>query len=80
MQITLNLPDDMAKEMFAQLPEQSRVDYIMNILKETWKNEALFKETAFTEPLLDLPFEALPSRGVVVTNELVNQLREQEGI
>jgi len=43
---------------------------------------------ALTEPLADQPepptsfhgFTPLPHRGVVVTNELVNSIREEEGI
>lgn len=71
MQITLELPDAFADEVLADVAEQDINDYL---------TEFLIKNYQPKKRLNKLPFPILPSRGVVVTNELVNQLREQEGI
>lgn len=70
MLVTLDLPDDFANEMLADVPQQDINSYVTKLLMQNYQPKKRNK----------LPFPILPSRGVVVTNDLVNQLREQEGI
>lgn len=70
MLVTLDLPDDFANEMLADVPQQDINSYVTKLLMQNYQPKKRNK----------LPFPILPSHGVVVTNDLVNQLREQEGI
>ena len=70
MLVTLDLPDDFANEILADMPHQDFNNYVTKLLMQNYQPKKRNK----------LPFPILPSRGVVVTDDLVNQIREQEGI
>lgn len=71
--IALELPDEMAAEL-SGLPADRQ-----GALLSTWiglLHQRPAKDTAVAKPAVnDLPFATLPSRGVVVTDDFVNQLR-----
>ncbi|MFW2177736.1 MULTISPECIES: hypothetical protein [unclassified Moraxella] len=73
MQIALELTDDVIQDFYAEVPEAKRPSVLAGLIKDYLNRKK-------SDELLDLPFEPLPSRGVVVTNEMVNRIREEEGI
>ena len=84
MRTTLDLDDDVlsaAKEL-ARRQRLSAGAMISRLLREHLSGgaQALPSRTGAKPPVNAAGFRPLPSRGVVVTNDLVNRLREIEGV
>lgn len=78
MQFTFDIPDEIAEEIFSDVPAIQRGEFLLNKLI---KNMAIFKKNSSSKPPVDeFVFALIPPNGTVVTNDLVNQIREQEGI
>lgn len=81
MQVTLDLPDEFAKEIFADISPAYQGDFLVN---KILKNINIFKKSTkvnSSDTLEDdFIFTLIPQNGTVVTNEMVNHIREQEGI
>lgn len=74
MLITFDVPDDLATDFFANVPKKSQnnLQVFLKFLTE--------KQPSKTEESLDLPFPTLNRTQTTVSNEFINQLREQGGI
>ncbi|WFF38424.1 hypothetical protein LU290_09260 [Moraxella nasibovis] len=81
MQLTIEIDDKLAQEFFSLVPEKKRSFYVSELLA----SHLSFKKKIETSDIKKgnerkLPFEVLPARGTMGTNELINQIREQEGV
>lgn len=76
MQITFDFSDELMQDFFAQVPENKRLPVLSELIR-TYLNK---KNQMVNEPLLTLPFATLNDTKEVVTNDFINQLREEEGI
>nr|WP_315042651.1 hypothetical protein [uncultured Moraxella sp.] len=72
MQMTLDFSDELIHDFYQQVPENKRSSVIADLLKNYLENRK--------KPEIELPFEVLSQTRQVVTNDFINQLREQEGI
>lgn len=81
MQLTIELDDKLAQEFFSLVPEKKRSFYLSELLAShlSFKKKTEKLDTQMSNER-KLPFEVLPARGTMGTNELINQIREQEGI
>lgn len=79
MQLTFEIDDSLAQEFFALVPEAKRSFYLSELLAK----QLSYKPNPHNDKLSlkrQLPFEPFVGRGIVVSNELVNQIRDKEGI
>lgn len=83
MRTTLDISDDV---LFAAKEVARRERRTMGDVLSTWARAALLRPelgpapSTAEEPLARYGIQPLPRRGGVVTNELVNRLRDEEGI
>lgn len=75
MLVTLDIPDDMAKDFFEQVPETSRSN--LQVFLDFIANKKLVKKS---EQSQELPFRTLNRTQKTVSNDFINELREAEGI
>lgn len=76
MQVTLDFSDELMQDFFAQVPENKRLP----VLSELIRNYLSKKNQTTDESSPILPFTTLNDTKEVVTNDFINQLREEEGI
>lgn len=86
MRTTLDISDDVlyaAKEV-ARRDKKTLGQIASELMRRGLNNPPLPADTSSANDidgrLAALGFRTLPSRGGIVTNELINRLREQEGI
>lgn len=80
MRITLDIADDVlytAKEL-ARRERKTVGQVVSELMRQALTTPAAIDVEG--QPFHALGFAALPPRGGIVTNELVNQLREREGV
>jgi len=83
MRTTLDIADDVlfaAKEL-ARREKKPLGQVISELVRKAFAQpDAPLAATAVAEPLADYGIHPLPPRGAVVSNELIDRLRDEEGI
>jgi len=83
MRTTLDIADDVlfaAKEL-ARREKKPLGQVISELARRAFtQSDAPWGTTGVAEPLADYGIHPLPPRGVVVSNELIDRLRDEEGI
>ncbi len=78
MRTTVNLDDDVLFAVQERARRERRT--AGQVLSELARQALTGGEAKGTAPETVLGFSPLPSRGTVVTNELIDRLREDEGV
>jgi hypothetical protein len=81
MRTTLDIDDDVlhaAKELARR--EQTTAGAVISRLLRAALTKRVSEAAAVAEPVALYGFRPLPASGTLITNELVNRLREDEGI
>ncbi|MCY4011520.1 MAG: antitoxin [Gammaproteobacteria bacterium] len=81
MRTTLNIDDDllMAVREVARRNSQSIGAVASRLLRQALAGEHTERGGAAEEPAAEFGFRPFPKRGGLVTNELIDQLREETG-
>lgn len=82
MRTTLNLDDDVLAAAKARAHREGRSvgDVVSELLRVAMTQPASDRAAAVGEPPLHYGFKPFASRGQVITDEMIERLRDQEGI